>query len=73
MHSNAGVGSKTVARKVGGAHSMRQILPYAERETMIARGELYSASLDPVVGSEQGGYAQYSLYKTMWGTAIVPR
>ena len=34
---------------------MRQILPYAERETMIARGELYSASLDPVVGSEQGG------------------
>ncbi|NLD59647.1 MAG: type II toxin-antitoxin system PemK/MazF family toxin, partial [Clostridiales bacterium] len=28
---------------------------YAERETMIARGDLFSASLDPVVGSEQGG------------------
>ena len=28
---------------------------YAERETMISRGDLFSASLDPVVGSEQGG------------------
>lgn len=28
---------------------------YAERENMIARGDLYSACLDPVVGSEQGG------------------
>ncbi|MBQ3080101.1 MAG: type II toxin-antitoxin system PemK/MazF family toxin [Clostridia bacterium] len=28
---------------------------YAERDLMIARGELYSACLDPVVGSEQGG------------------
>ena len=28
---------------------------YAERDPMIARGDLYSASLDPVVGSEQGG------------------
>ena len=28
---------------------------YAERDPMIARGELYSACLDPVVGSEQGG------------------
>lgn len=27
----------------------------AERENMIARGDLYSACLDPVVGSEQGG------------------
>lgn len=26
-----------------------------ERENMIARGDLYSACLDPVVGSEQGG------------------
>ena len=37
-----------------GAHSMQQTV-YAERETMIARGDLFSASLDPVVGSEQGG------------------
>jgi len=27
----------------------------AERENMIARGDLYSACLDPVIGSEQGG------------------
>ena len=27
----------------------------AERDTMITRGDLYSACLDPVVGSEQGG------------------
>ena len=36
------------------AHSMPQTV-YAERETMISRGDLFSASLDPVVGSEQGG------------------
>ena len=35
-------------------HSMPQTV-YAERETMISRGDLFSASLDPVVGSEQGG------------------
>ena len=28
---------------------------YAERDTMINRGDLFSACLDPVVGSEQGG------------------
>lgn len=28
---------------------------YAERDLMINRGDLYSACLDPVVGSEQGG------------------
>jgi len=28
---------------------------YAESDAMIARGDLYSACLDPVVGSEQGG------------------
>ena len=28
---------------------------YAERDHMVSRGELYSACLDPVVGSEQGG------------------
>lgn len=35
-------------------HSIQQTV-YAEREIMIARGDLFSASLDPVVGSEQGG------------------
>ena len=35
-------------------HTLQQTL-YAERDPMIARGELYSACLDPVVGSEQGG------------------
>ena len=33
---------------------MPQIV-YAERDTMIMRGDLFSACLDPVVGSEQGG------------------
>ena len=37
-----------------GAHTMQQTL-YAERDPMINRGDLYSACLDPVVGSEQGG------------------
>ena len=37
-----------------GAHTMRQTL-YAERDPMIMRGDLFSACLDPVVGSEQGG------------------
>lgn len=35
-------------------HTMNKTM-YAERDPMIARGELYSACLDPVVGSEQGG------------------
>ena len=35
-------------------HSMHQTL-YAERDPMINRGDLYSACLDPVIGSEQGG------------------
>lgn len=37
-----------------GAHNIQQTL-YAERDPMINRGDLYSACLDPVVGSEQGG------------------
>lgn len=37
-----------------GSHTMQQTL-YAERDPMINRGDLYSACLDPVVGSEQGG------------------
>ena len=37
-----------------GAHRMQQTL-YAERDPMIMRGDLFSACLDPVVGSEQGG------------------
>ena len=35
-------------------HTIQQTL-YAERDPMINRGDLYSACLDPVVGSEQGG------------------
>ena len=35
-------------------HTMPQRM-YAERDGMISRGDLYSACLDPVVGSEQGG------------------
>ena len=36
------------------SHSMPRTL-YAERDSMISRGDLFSACLDPVVGSEQGG------------------
>ena len=35
-------------------HSMPHRM-VAERDTLINRGDLYSACLDPVVGSEQGG------------------
>lgn len=42
------------SRREGYQHSMQQTL-YAERDPMISRGDLYSACLDPVVGSEQGG------------------
>ena len=36
-------------------HSLRHATLTAERDGMINRGDLYSACLDPVVGSEQGG------------------
>ena len=36
------------------AHSMPYTM-YAERDGMISRGDLFSACLDPVIGSEQGG------------------
>ena len=36
------------------SHSMPHRM-VAERDTMINRGDLFSACLDPVVGSEQGG------------------
>jgi len=55
LRSNVKYENKTTSHSAGESHSMQQIPPYTERETMIARGELYSASLDPVVGSEQGG------------------
>ena len=42
------------APPVAGAHTMEHTM-YAERDGMISRGDLYSACLDPVVGSEQGG------------------
>ena len=42
------------SHREGFGHSMQQTL-YAERDPMINRGDLYSACLDPVVGSEQGG------------------
>ena len=35
-------------------HRMEHTM-YAERDGMITRGDIYSACLDPVVGSEQGG------------------
>ena len=46
--------SRTLSPHAPRGHSMPQTV-YAERETMISRGDLFSASLDPVVGSEQGG------------------
>ena len=47
-------GAAPLSRRNMPAHSMQRTL-YAERDQMIARGDLYSACLDPVVGSEQGG------------------
>ena len=42
------------SQRDGFSHNMQQTL-YAERDPMINRGDLYSACLDPVIGSEQGG------------------
>lgn len=44
----------TLSRPAPHAHRVHQTL-YAERDPMICRGDLFSACLDPVVGSEQGG------------------
>ena len=44
----------TVSRTTANPHTMQHTM-YAERDLMITRGDLYSACLDPVVGSEQGG------------------
>ena len=42
------------ARAGAQTHRLHQTI-YAERDPMISRGDLFSACLDPVVGSEQGG------------------
>ena len=42
------------ARPANQTHRLNQTI-YAERDPMISRGDLFSACLDPVVGSEQGG------------------
>lgn len=44
----------TYSHPAAPAHRVNQTL-YAERDPMISRGDLFSACLDPVVGSEQGG------------------
>ena len=44
----------TISPRASHPHTMGHVM-YAERDNMISRGELYSACLDPVVGSEQGG------------------
>lgn len=44
----------TVSPQMPRPHMMGHVM-YAERDNMISRGDLYSACLDPVVGSEQGG------------------
>lgn len=44
----------TYSHPVPQTHRVHQTL-YAERDPMISRGDLFSACLDPVVGSEQGG------------------
>lgn len=46
--------TNTISRTARDTHMMQHTL-YAERDFMISRGDLYSACLDPVVGSEQGG------------------
>ena len=44
----------TASPRMARPHTMGHVM-YAERDNMISRGDLYSACLDPVVGSEQGG------------------
>ena len=44
----------TYARPAAPTHRLQRTV-WRERESMIARGDLFSACLDPVVGSEQGG------------------
>lgn len=44
----------TYSHPAPAAHRLNQTI-YAERDPMISRGDLFSACLDPVVGSEQGG------------------
>jgi len=46
--------STTFSPEAPATHRLNQTI-YAERDSMISRGDLYSACLDPVVGSEQGG------------------
>lgn len=46
--------TQVIAHPQGTAHRLNQTI-YAERDPMISRGDLFSACLDPVVGSEQGG------------------
>ena len=52
-------------------HTMQQTL-YAERDPMINRGDLYSACLDPVVGSEQGGIRPVLVIQNDVGTRYSP-
>ncbi len=46
--------TNVISRQNPVSHNMQHTM-YAERDFMISRGDLYSACLDPVVGSEQGG------------------
>ena len=46
--------TERLTRQGRDAHTLQHTL-YAERDGMISRGDLFSACLDPVVGSEQGG------------------
>lgn len=43
-----------------------------ERDPMIARGELYAANLDPVVGSEQGGVRPVLIIQNDVGNKFSP-
>ena len=52
-------------------HTMQQTL-YAERDPMINRGDLYSACLDPVVGSEQGGISPVLVIQNDVGNRYSP-
>ena len=46
--------TNVISRPREGAHTMPHTT-YVERDPMISRGDLFSACLDPVIGSEQGG------------------
>ena len=61
----------TLSRPGTQTHRLNQTI-YAERDPMISRGDLFSACLDPVVGSEQGGIRPVVIVQNDRGNRFSP-